>query len=231
MNIEDAVVARYSKGGEHFEVLIDPKGAEDFKEGNIKKSRLSEFMPVDSIFKNVSKGDKASEEALKKHFGTDDPVEVAAYIIEHGEIQLTTEQRREMLERKTQKLISYIASQAVDPRNNKPHPPDRIKNALEEAKFRVDLHKSMEKQVDEALKILRPILPIKFEIMKIAVKIPANYAAKAHSQLNEYKITKEEWQQDGSLVAIIELPGGMQDQLYSALNSFTHGEVETRILK
>ena len=34
MSLEKSVVARYKKFGENFEILVDSKGAEEFKEGN-----------------------------------------------------------------------------------------------------------------------------------------------------------------------------------------------------
>ena len=41
---------------------------------------------------------------------------------------------------------------------------------------------------------------------------------------------KEEWQQDGSWIAVVEIPGGMQDNFYQKLSEMTHGEVETKLL-
>ena len=231
MTIENSVIARYEKSGEHFEILIDPKGAQGIKEGEIPKEQIRELLEIDIIFKDVRKGDKASEEGLKKTFGTDDVNEIAAKILLEGEIQLTTEQRRELLEKREQKIIQAIVRDAVDPRTNKPHPPDRIRNALHEAHFNADLHKGLKSEIQAAIKAIRPILPIKFEKLRIAVRVPAEYAPKAYSHLHHYDVSKDEWQKDGSLVAVLEIPAGMQDQLYSELNEFTRGNVETRILK
>jgi len=231
MTIEKSVIARLVKSGEHFEILIDPKAAEEFKEGQMDKATLAAVLEIDSIFKDVRKGDKAKEESLKKAFGTEDVAEIAAKIIEDGEIQLTTEQRREIMERKEQRIISAICTEAVDPHTNKPHPPERIKNALQEAHFSVDMHKPMEAQIEAAIKAIRPIIPIKIEKVRVAIRVPPDYAPKAYAHIHKFNVEKEEWQKDGSLVAVIEIPAGLQDQLYSELNSFSHGNVETRILK
>jgi ribosome maturation protein SDO1 len=230
MTIENSVIARFEKFGEHFEILIDAKGAEEFKEGT-DKSKLEEYLEIDIIFKDARKAEKASEESIKKIFGTNDVLEIAARILSEGEIQLTTEQRREILERKEHKIVEAIVRNAIDPRTNKPHPPDRIRNALEQAHFSVDLHKRLQDQIDDAIKAIRPILPIKFETLKLAIRIPAEYAPKAYTHLHHYKVSKEEWQKDGSLVALLEIPAGLQDEVYGELNSFTHGNVETRIMK
>jgi len=231
MAIETSVVARLSKSGEHFEILIDPKVAEEFKEGRLDKPGLAAALEIDAVFKDANKGDKVKEENLKKAFGTEDLGEIAAKILEDGEIQLTTEQRREMVERKMQRIVSSICAEAVDPQTNRPHPPERIKNALAEARFNVDIHKPINTQIQDAIKLLRPIIPIKIEKLRVAIRVPADYAPKAYSHLHKFTIEKEEWQKDGSLVAVIEISAGLQDQLYNELNSFTHGNVETRILK
>jgi len=229
MAIENSVIARYQKAGEHFEILVNPKKAEEFKSGS--GIGIEDVLEADGIFKDSGKGERAKEDSLKKAFGTSDVKEVAAKILKEGEIQLTTEQRKEMADQRMQKVIQTICRDAVDPTNGRPHPPERIKNALEQGRFGVDLHKRFEDQLAEAIKILRPILPIKFEKLKLAVRVPAEYAPKAYTHVHHYTILKEEWQKDGSLVVVIEIPAGMQDQLYGELNAFSKGSVETRILK
>ncbi|MBI5553833.1 MAG: hypothetical protein HY917_03780 [Candidatus Diapherotrites archaeon] len=42
---------------------------------------------------------------------------------------------------------------------------------------------------------------------------------------------KEEWQNDGSVVVLFEVPGGLQSNLLNDLNHLTHGSVETRIVE
>ena len=229
MTIENSVVARYSKGGEHFEILVDPKKAEEFKSG--AGVNLEDVLEIDTVFKDAHKGDKANADSLKKAFGTDSVNDVAAKILKEGEIQLTTEQRKEMAEQRLQRVVQAICRDAVDPQTGRPHPPERVKNALEKGHFGVDLHKRFEAQLEDAIKAIRPILPVKFEKLRLAVKIPAEFAPKAYAHLRHYTVQKEEWLKDGSLAAIIELPAGLQDELYNELNSFTRGNVETRVLK
>jgi len=229
MTLENSVIARYSKSGEHFEILVDSKGAEDFRSG--EKAEIGEILEIDSVFKDARKGDKANDESIKKAFGTDDVLVVAQTILKDGEIQLTTEQRKQMVDQRMQKIVQTICRDAMDPQTGRPHPPARIKNALEQAHFNPDVHRRFEDQLEDAIKGIRPLLPIKFEKLKIAIRVSSEYAPKAYAHLHHYTVSKEEWQKDGSLVAIVEIPAGMQDQLYNELNSFTHGSVETRVLK
>jgi len=44
-------------------------------------------------------------------------------------------------------------------------------------------------------------------------------------------LLKEEWKSDGSYLCLIEIPAGIQQDVYDRLNSLTHGQVEVKIVK
>ena len=72
---------------------------------------------------------------------------------------------------------------------------------------------------------------MKFEVKEIAVKIPADFAAKSYQVLNSFGTKlKEEWLSDGSLAVVLEIPGGLENEFYDKINSLTHGNVETKVL-
>jgi ribosome maturation protein SDO1 len=174
----------------------------------------------------------ASETQLKQIFKTDDPLEVAKEIIAKGDIQLTSEFRQKLRERKRKQIINIIHSNGVDPKTNIPHPPNRIEAAFEEATVKIDEYAPAEKQVDDILKKIRAIIPIKFVMKEIAVRVPSQYAGKAASAVRGFgRLLKDEWQKDGSWIAVIEIPGGLEEELHNKLNNITHGDVETRIIK
>ena len=45
------------------------------------------------------------------------------------------------------------------------------------------------------------------------------------------KMLKDEWLNDGSWLGVIEIPGGLETELYENLNNATKGEVETKVVK
>ncbi|MEM1578199.1 MAG: ribosome assembly factor SBDS [Archaeoglobaceae archaeon] len=230
VSLEKAVVARLRKGGSDFEILVDPYLARDLKEG--KEVDFEDLLAVDEIFKNARKGERASNEELQKIFGTTNVKEIAKTIIIEGEVQITAEQRKEMLEAKKRQIITFISKNAIDPRTNAPHPPARIERALEEARVHVDIFKSVEAQIKDIVKALKPILPLKFEEMEIAIKIPAEYAGKAISALYNFGgVTKEEWQKDGSWICVMKIPSGMYGDLMDLLGRVSKGEALTKILR
>jgi ribosome maturation protein SDO1 len=230
VTLEDAVIARLEYYGERFEILVDPDLASDFKKG--EDINIEEILAVEEVFKDAKKGDKASEEAMNKAFDTTDPLEAAATIIRKGQVQLTAQQRRDMQEDKRRMIVAKIAREAINPQTKLPHPVRRIEIAMEEAKIRVDPFKSVDEQVNITLKAIRRLIPIKLEKVKVAIHIPGEDTGKVYGIITEFgKTLKEEWQQDGSWVAIVEIPGGMQDNFYQKLSEITHGQVETKLIK
>ncbi len=230
VRLEDAIVARYEHGGHRFEILVDPNAIDDIKSGKIEN--VVDYLVIDEIFKDAHKGDRASEELVKEVFGTTDVNEVAKTIVKKGQVQLTTEQRRKMLEEKKKRIVMEIARNAINPQTGAPHPPQRIELAMEEAKVHIDPLKSVEEQVPMVLKALRPLIPIRFEKVKIAVKLSGDMYGKAYGEISKMgTILKEEWQSDGSWIGVVEIPAGMQGEFLDVLNKKTHGNVQTKILR
>ncbi len=230
ISLDEAVVARLESHGERFEVLIDPDAALSIKRDEFE-GKLEDVIAVEDVFEDASRGDRPPEDALEEVFGTTDPLEIIPEVVKKGEIQITAEQRREMQEEKRKQIINEISKNAIDPQKNTPHPPDRIERALEEADFEVDPMKTVEEQVDDAVKVLRPIIPIHFEKLKVATKIPAEYSGRAQSELRRFEVVDEEWQDDGSWIAIAEFPAGMKNEFYELVNEITEGNGETTIVE
>ena len=230
VTLEDSVIARLEYYGERFEILVDPDLASEFKRG--KNIPLEEILAVEEIFKDVKKGDKASEESMNKAFSSTDPLEVAALILKKGQVQLTAQQRKEMLEEKRKKIIAKITREAINPQTKLPHPARRIEKAMEEAKVHIDPFKSVDEQVNIVLKAIRVKIPIRFEHVNVVIKIPGDYAGKVYSIISDFgKTRKEEWQKDGSWIAVVEVPGGLQESFDRKLSELTGGQVETKIMK
>ena len=229
VNLEDAIVARLETHGETFEILLDPVVMNFIKQG--KEVDLTDYMAVEDIFNNARKGTRPAEDKLKEAFGTEEVGEIAKRIIAKGEVQITAEQRKEMLEVKRNKIIAYISANAINPQTKLPHPPTRIELALEECKFRVDPFKSVEKQVEEAMHLLRPLLPIRFEKSKVAIRLKGDDYGKCYDDLVHFGIVeREEWQQDGSWIGLMEIPAGLITDLTAKLNSRTKGRADVKLI-
>lgn len=230
ISTEEAVIARLSHGGKKFEILVDPKKALKVKKG--KEVPLDDLVVIQEVFEDSAKGKKCSGEDINKVFGTNNFKDIAYQIIRKGDVHLTTEQRRELRKEKRAKIANIISRRSIDPQRNTPHPPKRVKRAMDEAGVKIKGTKNAESQVERVVEKLRPIIPISMEMVKVAVKVPPKYTGKAYGKIKDFgKIKKEEWKNDGSWIGVVQIPAGMQGDFYSLLNSITKGEVETKILK
>ena len=229
VSLDKAVVARYKHGKKIFEVLVDPEGADLIRSG--ANAEIEDVLAADEIFVDSAKGKKATEEDLLGAFATVDIEAIARKIIKEGELQLTTEQRRKKVEEKKKMVVERIAQICINPQTNTPHPPTRIEIALTEAKVHIDPFKTVDELVTEAIKALRPIIPIKIEETTIAIKIPAMYTGQVYELKRNFSVGQEEWQKDGSYIAVVKVPAGMRDELFSFLNRITRGEAQTKIVK
>ena len=232
VNIDEAIIARLESHGEKFEILVDPDLAADFKNPEKKDIVIEDVLAVEDIFKDAKKGDTSSDEAMMKVFDNTDVLEVATEIILKGTIQLTAQQKRDMQEEKRRMVINKIAREAINPQTGLPHPALRIENAMEETKTRIDPFKSVDEQVQMVLKAIKVKIPIRFEHVKIAVRLPGSVAGNAFSTISKFgKILNEEWQQDGSWIAVVEIPGGLQDNFDHKMGELSGGEAETKVIK
>jgi ribosome maturation protein SDO1 len=222
------VVARYEVKGQRFEILVDPDKALEYREG--KKVDLEEVLKGDYVYRDARRGDKVSPEEVVKVFGTADIKVVADIIIKKGELQLTTEQRRRMLENKRRQIINFIARSAVDPRTKTPIPPQRIEKAMEEAKVTVDLYRGVEEQAVAIVKAIARVLPIKIARARFTVKVSPEIAPRVAQDLKRLgELKAEEWGKDGSFKVEFEVPAGLQAEVIDRINKLTKGSAEVKV--
>jgi ribosome maturation protein SDO1 len=227
--LDHATVARLESHGERFEILVDPNQAALVRQG--QNVEIEDVVAALNVFGNSSKATRASDEALMKVFHTTDFETVARRIIEKGEIHLTSDQRKHMVEEKRRQVVTFIARNAVNPQTGHPHPPHRIEMAMEEARVNIDPFKHLDEQVKETVKALRPLLPIRFEELRLAIKIPGDFAAKAYGDIAAGStMEKDEWLKDGSWVCVVRIPAGIQIEFYDLINKLTKGEGQVKIL-
>ena len=226
---EKFTIARFTKDSEHFEILVKPQKALDYRNGKI--ASITEVLAAETIFSDANKGTRVAEDELRKAFGTTDNLKIADMILKKGQLQLTTEQRRKMVEDKRKQVVDYISRQAVDPKTNLPHPPTRIENAMEQIRYPIDPYKSIEEQARDIIKLLRPILPLKVEQLQIGVTIPATFAVRAYGAIKTYgAIKREEWRSDGSWYGILEMPAGSYASFLNKLGDVTKGSGEAKVI-
>ncbi|SHO43232.1 putative ribosome maturation protein SDO1 homolog [Nitrosotalea sinensis] len=223
-------IVRFSVEGEKFEILVKPDPALEFKLG--KRKDISGVLISDEIYSDSNKGTRASTEKLMKAFKTTDPVAVATIMLQKGDLNLTTDQRRKMVSEKRKQIVDFISKTYVDPRSHLPHPPLRIEQAMDDARVSVDPFRNTDEQIKEILEQLRSIIPLKSENMLLEILVPAQFAAQSYSVLKSFgTLKKEEWQSNGALKVILDIPAAARANVMDRLGSVTKGTASIEVAK
>ncbi len=229
---QDYVIAWMEVKGQRFEILVRPDPAFKFKEG--ADVDIEDILWTDTVYRDARKGLKASPQQVRAAFGTDDPKKIALRILREGNIQLTEEQRRKLIEAKKRQIITYIARNAIDPKTGRPIPETRIETAFEQLRIGVDPFKDAESQAIEAVKKIARLMPIKLAKALVRVEIPPAYSGRVYRELSRLgSLLKTDWRQDGTLVAELEIPAGSQVEVVNRLQSLTRGQarVDVKVVK
>jgi len=230
VDVDKAVISRLKKSGQWFEVLVDPVKSLEFKKG--KQINIDEILAYPGIYHDVRRGNAIPVSELQTNFGTVDIYNIAKKIILEGELQFTTEQRREFLEKKTREIAEIIARRGINPQTNTPHPPQRIMNAMEKTKIQIDPFIDAEMQVNKIVEGIKSLLPIKFQKVTLKILIPVQFSAKAYSALKRLLGKfEEQWLNDGSLQITFDLPVGSQDEMFKKIGDLTKGNFKSEIVK
>lgn len=226
----DVTVVRYSHEGEKFEILVKPDPALDYKLG--KKKDISSVLVSDDIYTDSGKGTKPATEKLVKAFKTEDYTEIVKIILQKGDLNLTTDQRRKMVDEKKKQIIAFIAKTYVDPKTHLPHPPLRIEQAMKDGRISVDPQKNVDEQVKDIVDKLRSIIALKSENLQLEIVIPAQYASQSYAILKSVgSLKKEDWQNNGSLKAILEIPAAARPNVIDRLGSITKGSASVEVMQ
>ncbi len=218
-------IARIKKTGKDFEIMVDMEKALAFRKTGVDNG----FLEYEKIFSDAKKGLNVSSSDLQKAFGITDVAEIAKRIVKEGEVQTTQEYRSGEQEKKFNQVVDFFAKNALNPQTGNPHTPDRIKRALEEAHVNIK-NTPAENQIPEILEQLSKVIPIKIEVKRVKVTIPAMHTGKAYSVISQYK-ESENWMNDGSLEVVVKVPAGMIMDFYDKLNGVTHGSALTQEMK
>ena len=171
-------------------------------------------MATDEIWHDARGGERPTEEKIMSTFGTSDLRDCVMTILLKGDIQLTTIQRRQMIADKRQQIITEISRTAIDPRSKAPHPITRIELALDELRWNPDPFLSVERQIKDAIAVLKPVIPLSFQTIKLAFRVSGSAYGAVHREVRS-DVIKEQWLENGDWAFVVEIPAGMKGEYLS----------------
>ena len=80
VSLEDSVIARFETGGNRFEILVDPKAAQEYNEGG--DIDWEDAIAADGIWSDSSKGERAPDILVNNTFESLDLIKIYKIMIE-----------------------------------------------------------------------------------------------------------------------------------------------------
>jgi len=220
-------VVRYKHGKTNFEVACKVGTVLKYRKGQLA---FENVLSSEEIWKDIKKGDRPSADELKTTFNTDDVKAIAKMIVDKGDVQLTDNERKEILEKKRNEIINYIHKYYIEPKTKTMIPITRIDSALTEIKVRIDPDQPTEKQIQEIIKKLPGVLTIKRAEISGVVSTTHQYLAQVSGVLKKYNVTiqGENYTSAGCEYSVAMVPGDY-DKIISDLNTTTKGDYDFKI--
>ncbi|KAG8920238.1 hypothetical protein FRC01_000860 [Tulasnella sp. 417] len=148
-----------------------------------RETNLDDVLQISNVFVNVSKGQVAPTEDLKKAFGK---TEVDEIILKKGELQVGEKEREHALNNLWKEIATQVSEKVVDPSTQRPYPVGMIEKAMHEAGFSVKTGKSSKSQVLECIKLLqeKSTLPIQRARMRVRITMPIKDGKRLKEQIH-----------------------------------------------
>ncbi|KAI0005413.1 Shwachman-Bodian-diamond syndrome protein [Russula compacta] len=173
IKLTNVSIVRLKKGGKRYEIPCYKNKVQEWRNG--VENDLDEVLQISNVFTNVSKGEVAKSNDLKKSFGTDDRNAIAREILNKGEVQVGEKEREHDIAALRREIATLVAEKCVDPATKTPYSVSIIEKAMAEAGYSVRANKNAKSQVSECIKMLQSdsSLPIERAKMRIRVVVPA----------------------------------------------------------
>lgn len=159
----------------------------------------------------------------REAFKTDDQLKCCQIIVEKGDLEVSSQERRDAIQKKKLEVVNYIHKYYIDPKTKKPHPVIRIENALTEIKAKYDPDVSTEKQSHDLADKIIKILPIKKSSMSGVIKVGHQYVGSVSGIIKKFCFdTTDSYGATGCTYSVGFLPGDY-DIILSNLQKITQG--------
>ena len=103
---------------------------------------------------------------------------------------------------------------------------------MDDGRVSIDPFKNVDDQLKDLVEKLRPIIPLKSENIVLEISVPAQFVAQSYSVLKSIgTLKKEDWQPNGSLKAILEIPAAARPNVIDRLGAITKGTANVEVQK
>jgi len=223
-----STISRLTLHGERFEIIVAPDPALNFK--LTRKGDIRKILLVDEVYSDSKKGLRVSSDKLRKLFGTTDVYAIAEKILLEGELQLTGEQRRRMIESKRQQIIALLSKLLLEPSMGNPIPSLRIEQSLSQTSVSIDPFKPPEEQVKNVIKALRQVLQFKVNEVVLTLTCPQTLSNDVYGFANLMgEVDQTRVQKDKSVKITVRMPSATMSYFLESLGKKYGDQVKVDI--
>jgi len=166
----NVATVRALKGGIHFEIACYRNKVLSWR--NKIETDIAEVLQVEQVFTNVAQGQLASKKDLEKAFGNSDRTAAIRYVLDHGELQVSEEEREHAQESMFRDVAAIVVDKSNNPENNRPYTLSMIHTAMKEIHYSVNTSKGAKSQALDVIRRLKAVMPIARAKMKVRLECP-----------------------------------------------------------
>ncbi|KAI7850879.1 SBDS protein C-terminal domain-containing protein [Circinella umbellata] len=232
IKLTNVSIVRLRKGGKRFELACYKNKVMEWR-SNVETD-LDEVLQIHSVFMNVSKGQVASKEDLKKCFKTEETDKVVQEILKKGELQVAEKERSNQLESMWRDIANIVTDNCVNPQTKRPYTVTMIEKAMQDLHLSVNTKRSSKSQALDVIKQLqqKQVLPIQRAQMRVRLTLPQTKEGKKLREKLQPLITSIEDEDSNSdeyeVIALVD-PGNYR-QINELLQSESKGKGQLEIM-
>ena len=228
--LTNVAVVRLKKTGKRFEIACYPNKVTPWR--NKIETDIDEVLQTHTVFLNVSKGQVAKSEDLKRAFGTENQTEACLQILAKGELQVSEKERHANLESMYRDIATIVADKCVNPETNRPYTVTLIESTMKDLHVSVKPTKSTKKQ---ALEVIRQLtesdkIQIQRAQMRLRISIAAKDAKKVRDKIKKLASKVEEEDFEGDLNMVFLVDPGCYREVDDIVRSQTKGKGQVEVV-
>ncbi|CAD5118876.1 DgyrCDS7549 [Dimorphilus gyrociliatus] len=228
--LTNIAVVRLKKGGKRFEIACYPNKVMPWR--NKIETDIDEVLQTPTVFLNVSKGQVAKADDLRKAFNTDDATDICKIILTKGELQVTEKERQAQIENTFRDIATVVSEKCINPETKKPYTVTMIEKAMKDCHISVKPSRSAKQQALDVIQQLKATETFKIERaqMKLRLFIPSKDGKRVREKVKKTnaQILSEEFDCDLEMTVVID--PGLFREIDDIVKMETKGKGQVEVL-
>jgi len=208
--LTNVAIVRLKKGGKRFEIACYNNKVMNWR--NKLEKDIDEVLQTHTVFTNVSKGQVAKTDDLKRIFGTEVHEEVCLQILAKGDLQVSEKERTLDRESTLKEIATIVAEKCVNPDTKRPYTVTMIEAAMKnDLHFSVNPNKNAKQQALEVIRAFKESGSIRIDRaqMRLRIEAPSKEGKAIKERITKLasRVEEEEFCSDSFEIVFLVDPG------------------------